>query len=287
MNKYGSEQATHVILPDTQCKPGVPTDHLRWIGRYIVDHFAGQQNVKIIHIGDHADMPSLSSYDRGKKSMEGRRYVEDIKAANKGFDILCKPLEDYNTRRVNRKAAQWWPERHYFIGNHSNRITVACEMDAQLEGVISLDDLNFKEHGWTVHDYLRPYFIDGVGYCHYWQNPMTGKPYGGQAATRLKTIGHTFVMGHQQTLDFAVRFVRGKAQHALIAGACYLHDEEYKGFQGNAHWRGIVVLHEVNEGSFDPMFVSLDYLCRRYEGVGVEAFLLKKYNMVYQSGDNV
>ena len=37
-------------------------------------------------------------------------------------------------------------------------------------------------------------------------------------------------MGHQQLLDYAIRFVRGRSQHGLIAGACYLHDEDYKQF---------------------------------------------------------
>lgn len=267
------EQATHVVIPDTQCKPGVPTAHLNWIGQYIVDHFAGKDNIKIIHIGDHADMPSLSSYDKGKKSMEGRRYIEDIKAANEGFAILCRPLANYNAKRKMFKEKQWWPERHILLGNHEDRITRACQEDAQLDGILSLDDLNYGKHGWKVHPYLKPVFIDGVGYCHYWQNPMSGKPYGGAVATRLKTIGHTFTMGHQQLLDYSIRFVQGRSQHGLVAGACYLHDEEYKGFQGNAHWRGIIVCHEVVNGSYDPMFLSLDYLCRRYEGVSLDEYM--------------
>ena len=40
--------------------------------------------------------------------------------------------------------------------------------------------------------------------------------------------------------------------------------EQYKGHQGNHHWRGIVVKHNVKEGSFNPMFVDLDYLKERY-----------------------
>jgi hypothetical protein len=101
---------------------------------------------------------------------------------------------------------------------------------------------------------------------------MSGRPLGGAAAGRLKQIGHTFTMGHQQTLDYAIRFVAGRSHHGLIAGACYLHDEDYKGPQGNAHWRGLIVKHQVEDGSYDPMFVSLDYLCRRYEGVSLTKF---------------
>jgi hypothetical protein len=277
-----NELATHVLIPDTQIKPGVPTDHLRWIGQYIVDHFAGRPNVKLVHIGDHADMPSLSSYDVGKKAMEGRRYLADIAAANAGWDVLNAPLIAYNETRRQYHEAQWWPERHIALGNHEDRITRAVNSDAKLEGLLSLDALNYKEHGWQVHDFLDPFFLDGVGYAHFWANPMTGKPYGGLVSTRLKTIGHSFTMGHQQTLDYALRFTHDKqgeviSQHGLVAGACYLHDEDYKGFQGNAHWRGIVVCHGVADGSYDPMFVRLDYLCRRYEGVALSEFKSREF----------
>lgn len=276
LNKF----VAHLVIPDTQAKDGVPTDHLRWIGEYIVEHFR-DKNLKIIHLGDHADMPSLSLYDKGKKSMEGRRYKIDITAANQAFDILNGPLNDFNANRRKTKHAAWLPERHILLGNHENRIDRAVEMDAQLEGVISTDDLNYKESGWIVHPFLKPVNIDGVFYAHYWQNTMTGKPLGGTALTRLKTLGHSYTMGHQQILDYGLRFVNGQSQHALVAGAAYLHTEDYKGYQGNAHWRGIIVCHNVRDGSYDPMFISLDYLCARYEGVQLKAFMKKKYKVDY------
>jgi hypothetical protein len=83
--------AIHIVIPDTQAKANVPTDHLRWIGQYIVDNWHDTP-VKIIHLGDHADMPSLSSYDKGKKSMEGRRYQQDIEAANAAWAILNEAI---------------------------------------------------------------------------------------------------------------------------------------------------------------------------------------------------
>ena len=59
----------HLVIPDTQIKPDCPIDHMYWAGRYAC---AMKPDV-IIHLGDHWDMPSLSSYDVGKKSFEGRR----------------------------------------------------------------------------------------------------------------------------------------------------------------------------------------------------------------------
>lgn len=267
---------THIIIPDTQAKEGVPTDHLKWIGQYIVDEFHDKP-VKIIHLGDHADMPSLSMYDKGKRSMEGRRYVIDIEAANSAWAILNKAMDDFNANRRKTKHAAWKPERYILLGNHEDRINRAVEGDAQLEDVISTDDLNYARTGWNVIPFKEILWLDGVGYSHFFYNPMTGKPFGGNVESRLKTIGHSFTMGHQQTLMYGLRFVAGQSQHGLVAGACYLHDEDYKGPQGNAHFRGIVVCYEVENGSYCPLFVSLDYLCRRYEGVRLKDFMKKKY----------
>lgn len=220
----------HVVIPDTQTKPGVPDAHLGWIGRYIVDHFAGRPNVKLIHLGDHWDMPSLSSYDKGKRSMEGRRVREDIDEGNRCFKILNQPLIDYNQRRIEGHRAQWWPaEAHFLMGNHEDRITRAVNDDAQLHGFLGLEQLDTMY--WERHDFLDPVFIDGIGYAHYWANPMSGRPYGGTALHRLKTLGHTFTQGHQQTLDHAVRFVRSdqgesRSQHGLVAGACLTPDHQ-------------------------------------------------------------
>lgn len=258
--------ATHVVIPDTQVKPGVPTEHLSWIGQYIVDKFAGRKNVTIVHLGDHYDLPSLSSYEkRGSKSMEGKRYEADINAGNAGMTSLMSAWSDYNDERRALKKRQWYPRMVFLMGNHEDRARRYIEDNPHMDGTSNLElKWNVQEWGWEVHDFLEPVFIDGIGYSHYWYNPMSGRPLAGLVSTRLKTLGHSFTMGHQQTLDYAIRFVRDKSQHGLVAGACYLHDEGYKGPQGNDHWRGIIVKHEVRDGSYDPMFVSLDYLRRRY-----------------------
>lgn len=261
------------MIPDTQVKPGVNTAHLGWIGNYLVDHFA-HTDLVVIHLGDHADMPSLSSYDIGKKEMEGRRYQADIAAANEGFWALNAPLYKYNRRRVKNKQAQWWPERHLTLGNHENRITRAVESDAKLDGTLSLDDLDYAKYGWQVHDFLEVVDLDGVLYSHYFYRPMSGRPYAGEnLETRLKDIGCSFTMGHQQTYKVAVRYVNGKQQRGLLAGSCYLHSEKYLGPQGDSYWRGILVCHEVEDGGYSLMEVSLDFLCRKYEHCRLEEFL--------------
>lgn len=264
----------HIVIPDTQVKPGVNTTHLEWIGRYIVEHAGDHPNVKIIHLGDHWDMPSLSSYDKGKKAMEGRRYTADVTAGNDGFARLNEPIDAH----IKATKGKWHPDRILLRGNHEDRITRAAESDAQVEGLVTLDHL--ESPGWDVHDFLKTVEVDGVTYSHYFANPMTGRPYGGQSIdTRLKTIGYSFSMGHQQGLSMGMRFLTNGTRHrGLIAGSCYLHDEDYAGPQGNFVWRGIVVCHQVERGDYNAMEIDLDYLCRKYVGVRLSRFLVRHYN---------
>lgn len=263
----------HLVIPDTQCKPGAPLDHLRWAGLYILD----KKPERIIHLGDNWDFPSLSSFDKGKKAMEGRRFVEDIKAGNEGIRLLDRPTEKANWAKRNRSGKpEYAPEKWLLRGNHENRMVRATEADASLDGLLT-DDLMVSE-GWTVVPFLEVLELDGIRYSHYFYNPMTGKPYGGQNVdTRLKTIGCTFTMGHQQGLKYGLRDTIAGMQHGLVVGSFYLHDEDYLGPQGNANWRGLVLCNQVREGTYDPVFISMAYLCERYEGVTLSEFLQEKY----------
>lgn len=249
----------HLFIPDVQAKDGVDMSHLEWIGHYIVE----KKPDVIVCIGDFADMPSLSSYDKGKKSFEGRRYRKDIAATQKAMDLLLNPVREYQKKLADGHRLRYKPRMVMCLGNHEERIKRACNDAPELDGVIGYHDLPYND--WEVFDFLEPVFIDGVCYTHYMANPMSGRPYGGMAANVLKNVGHSFMVGHAQKLEVATRHLStGQQQWGIIAGACYLHDEEYKGYQGNHHWRGIIMAHGVKDGSFNPMFVDLDYLRSKY-----------------------
>lgn len=246
---------THVVIPDTQCRADVPMDHLAWAGWYIGDQFGKKQDVTVLHLGDHWDMPSLSSYDRGKRVGVDRRYDEDVAAGNQGFALLDGCMRDSHPR--------WSPRRVLLRGNHEDRISRAEQDITVTAGTVSMDHLDSLD--WEVHGFLEPVWIDGVCYSHYFYPPNTNRPYGGRnVELRLSKIGHSFTMGHQQGLMYGLRSTLQGMQHALVAGSFYLHDEEYRGPQQQSEWRGIVVCHDVRDGTYDPMFVSMDYLQRRY-----------------------
>lgn len=274
----------HFLIPDTQIKPDVPLDHLDWIGAYIVD----KKPDRIIMIGDWYDLPSLSSWDRGKACFEGRRFKADVDAGHRALERLEAPLDAYTAKVKGYKNKPWSPDKHVTWGNHEHRADRAAEASPELQGLVGthLFDEFWQARGWTTHAYTEVVDLDGIWYSHLFLNEFTGQPLGAQASTLLKQVGHTFTQGHRQTYDLSTRYV-GKVMHrALIAGACYLHDEDYKGpsrvnseRSGNHHWRGCVMKTDVEDGQYSLMELPLDYLCRRYEGVTLEKFMAKRYRV--------
>lgn len=250
----------HLILPDVQIRDGDDTGFLTAIGNYIV----AKQPDKVVCLGDFADMPSLSSYDVGKKAFEGKRYIKDVAAAKNGMKVLLAPLHAYNKKQVATKHKKYTPDLELLLGNHENRINRAINNDAKLEGVLSIDDLGYANFGWTVHPFLDVVVLDGIAYSHYFITGVAGRA-AGSAAAQLTKKHMSCIAGHQQGLQIATgNKADGSLLTSVIAGSCYEHDEDYLGPQGNKHWRGILMAHDVVDGAFDLMPVSLKFLKKKY-----------------------
>lgn len=251
----------HLVITDTQVKNGLNFDYLRAIGRYIV----AKKPDKVIQIGDFTDMESLSSYDQGKRQFENRRYKLDVQAAHTAMAELLGPLREFNRKAKINKEKQYTPELHLTLGNHENRIQRAIDNDpAHLEGIISTNDLGYEAAGWKVYPFLEVVVLDGIAYSHYFASGPKQQPIGNARLLLLKKHMSCFA-GHLQGRDIAYgQRADGKDMTTIICGSCYEHDEEYLGKQGNGHWRGIYVLHDVNDGSFDEMAVSTKYIKEKY-----------------------
>src|SRR5690606_24315512 len=113
------------------------------------NYAAAKKPDAIIQIGDFADMCSLSSYDRGKKAFEGRRYKKDIEASHEAMMKLMTPI-------AREWSEDWHPAMHLTLGNHENRINRATEDSPELDGVIGVADLEYEAWGWKVHPFLVP-----------------------------------------------------------------------------------------------------------------------------------
>lgn len=249
-----------LVIPDCQIKEGVPTDHLEWAGKAIAEY---RPDV-VVNLGDFADMPSLSTHDtRGSKYFEGLRYKTDVDVAKTAMQKLLKPLRDFQEKQRKNKEKIYKPRMIMLLGNHENRINRAVNNNPTLEGLISTSDLCYQKD-WEVHEFLHPVFINGVGFNHYWPVGAMGRP-AGTATAIISKLHMSCIAGHQQGKQVAYgKRADGSSICAIIAGSYYLHDESYMDQLSNRHWRGLVMLHEVKDGNFDEMFLSIDYLGKKY-----------------------
>ncbi len=231
-------------------------DHFTWIGNFIR---AKRPNV-IVHLGDHWDMPSLSSYDRGKRASENKRFSEDVLVGNEALRLLAKPWAAIRS---------YAPKLVMLRGNHEHRIERATQDAAWLHGTLSYDLFHDRKYGWTPVPFLHPISIDGIAYCHFFPRGPGGKVMqtvrgAPSAKEQVRREGGSCTAGHQQGLDTAIVPTGNGAFRGIIAGSCYLHDEGYLSPQGQNHWRGVLLKHRVKNGNYSLCEVDLGYLEEKY-----------------------
>lgn len=251
---YPPERRTHLVIGDSHAKPGQSLERYTWLGRLIAE----RRPDVIINIGDWADMPSLSSYDKGRRAFEGRRYVADIEAANEALALLHKEIDSIEGYR---------PTLVSLLGNHEDRINRATNDASEFDGLIGTDDIHFREHGWTVVPFKTPFTVDGVTYCHYLQGGNSDKPVSGEytAANLIRKKLVSCVVGHSHLLDYARRVgADGKVTHGLVCGMFSEEREAYAGQSNDSWWRGICILNDVLDGDYDLEVVSMSKIKRRY-----------------------
>lgn len=255
----------HLVIPDTQIRPGVDLRHLAALGNYIVEH----RPEVIVQLGDFADMHSLSTYDSGTVAGEGARYYEDLYAAKAGMQKLLGPLWVLQERQQKQKVRQYRPRQVLTLGNHENRINRHSNQYPALRDHLSTDDLGYKLYGWDVYPFLETVELDGILYSHYFPRNAAGRIVqtirgAPSAATQVRREMQSCTAGHLQGFDYSLYQTGTRRMHGLIVGSFYLHDEEYLGPQGTAYWRGVVHKHDVNNGEYDLEQVSLHRLMKDY-----------------------
>lgn len=240
------------FVPDAQLKYGVPTNHLEAGGKYIAE----KRPDVIVVAGDWWDFESLSRHDApGSLKKEGKRYKDDIDAGRRGMDRFMTPIV---------QAANYHPQLVFTEGNHEWRLQRIVNEYPWLQGTIGPENLHLDDYGWQVVPFLQPIVIGGVAFCHFFPNGVMGHAIT-TPENMLRKMHMSCVAGHQQGRKIAFD-KRGDGQEmtAIISGSFYEHDEDYLGPYGNKHWRGMWFLHEVKNGGFDEMALSLGYLKRRY-----------------------
>jgi hypothetical protein len=244
----------HFIIPDTQVRPGVPISHFLWIGRYIAE----KKPDVLIHLGDHWDSPALNDYEDDTSVKANARIAKDIQAGLEAFELLYKGMGKYRPARMV-----------FLLGNHEERFNTLLKRQPQLRGAFTPPWQDLCPEGWRVYPYLQPVVIDGVAYCHQFvkssNGRVTSKKWGApNARAQVLREMRSCTAGHKPGWEIACVPAGNRSLYGLIVGSCYQHSEEWLTPQGNRYFRGVVICHEVRGGEYQPMFVSLDYLKRRY-----------------------
>jgi hypothetical protein len=207
-------------------------------------------------------MPSLSSYDKGTKGYEGRRYSKDVAAAIDAQERFFKPI---------RERKKKMPRFVMLEGNHEYRIKRAIENDAaHLDGVISPNDLAYRDFGWEYVEYegATPGIIDidGIAYSHYFTSGIMGRPIGGinPAYQLVAKYGHSCTQGHTHTFAFYHRGNKVNECNGLVCGVYQDYFSSYAGVANDMWWRGVVYKENVEGGLYDLNQISLNSLRKAY-----------------------
>lgn len=250
MPKKFPRHKIHYVIPDTQIVPGRSLEFIRWIGAHIAEVCPDV----VIHLGDHWDMPSLSSYDKGKRSSENRRYYRDIEAGNAAMAMLA----EYIPRKT---------QKVFCIGNHEQRIARYVNDHAELEGSLGLSNLLLR--GWHVRPFLVPIVVDGIAYCHFFPRSSDGRVMQNKNGARNARIQaqrefRSCTAGHQQGFDYHEHYTDSRVIQSMIVGSAYPYKMGYLTDQGQNHFRGVVVKRVYAKGYYDFSRYSLGYLRNLY-----------------------
>lgn len=247
-----------LVIPDQHAHSSFNSDRATWLGKYIVD----TKPDVVVNLGDAADMASLASYDKGKRSFHGKSYAKDILAHQDFQDRLWSPV---------KAAKKRLPRRVILEGNHEHRVERALDLNPEYEGSIGFDDFEFDSYYDDVirYDGQTPgtISISGVTFAHYLVSGVKGLPISGEhpGHTLITKRFSSCVVGHSHLRDETIRIAQdGTAIQGLVAGCYFDYASPWAGDSQRYYWRGIVTLEGVANGGFDPHWVSLNRLRDEY-----------------------
>lgn len=238
-----------LIIPDSHAHPKHDNERMRWLGRYILD----TRPDVVLHIGDLADMPSLSSYDFGTMRAWGRFYREDIAASVEHQELLWEAVSEYNESQRRNKKAQYKPRRVYVKGNHEERADRFIQTHPQFDGFVSIDtDLQLERFWDEVIQFGDEVIINGIGFTHYYRTG--GRAIAGVVPARSLAMkkSRSVAMGHNHKLSIFFQD-RGLDQPKIqtYTVGYYGHPNHREGWNSQEHAAydfGVLTLYDVQDG---------------------------------------
>jgi hypothetical protein len=254
---------TILVIPDSHANADTDNRRYLWLGRFILE----RQPDIIVNLGDLFDMASLSSYDKGKKSFEGRRYKNDIDCGVDALQKMDQAWNDFNNKRKNiKKGALKPPRKIITLGNHEGRILRAVENSSELEGILSIDNLRLKEFNYEVYPFKSPVCVDGIYFNHYFPSGVLGQPISGVsiASSLIQKNLVSSVQGHTHTWDHAIR---SRPDGTKVIGLCagwYGEQATFEDATDQLWVSCITMLHDCHNGIFDIEQISIERIKREY-----------------------
>jgi len=204
-SKDGSMGANNdiYVIPDTQTRPGVKNPLIA-----VAHHICQLRPSTILHLGDHWDFPSLSAYDKGKKSHRSKTYLDDVRAGNR-----C--MEEFWA--IIKKKWKRWKKSKWIIlkGNHENRRHRALEYGPD-ELVTLMLEFPMNYDNWDrVIPFLEWIEVKGVTFCHYFVQDNSSGAISTAQALLNKRHG-SVVAGHKQGFDYKEALTTKKRSQFLL-----------------------------------------------------------------------
>jgi len=253
---------THLVWSCAHACPSADNERFEWLGKFIYD----LKPDMCIDLGDGADMRSLNMYDKAKPgNVVLESYERDIDVYNDSQEKLR-----HQFRYHRRKKPTWIG----FEGNHETRIKTALSVDPRLEGSrygISFSHLQTKTHFDEYHEYENsaPAIANygGVDYAHFFAPGNSSRAVSGihhaygliQARAVSSTCGHSHLRSSY--------FKDGAGANGLVASVvgCYKGKaESWAGQANRSWWKGVLVKREVENGMYEPQWISMDTLKKEY-----------------------
>jgi len=252
-----------LVIPDSHAKPGVPNDRYDWLAKFILD----RKPDVIVELGDFADMASLSSYDTGTVLAENKRLFEDIAWAIDARIRLTMPILREAERRKLQKHKPYTPRLIALGGNHEHRINRVMNSSPNLQGMWTQDVSGAAELGWEFYPFGEIVKLHEINFCHYFKKQGQNKGYSGKYITHHinSVMMESCIQGHTHQFSYASQTSPlGRRIISVVAGCYFEHQEHYAGNDNNTWFRGVLMLNNVVDGSFEIEQVSMETIKRRY-----------------------
>ena len=179
----------------------------------------------------------------GNLAFEGRRYKNDIAAIVEAQELIAQGLKGLAKK----------PKLIGLHGNHEARVARAVSHTPELEGVLSLDDMQREAFGWEMFPFLDRVKIQGFIASHYFVSGLMGRAISGDnhAMNLLKKTHQSCIQGHSHLWGTAQNMRGDGSKIQCFVAGCYVEPTYREAYAGPAFdmWgNGLTILRGCDNG---------------------------------------